>query len=204
MGTLIGCCIFGFFLILIGFLFLKSEKKGLAIFQFIAGGLFAVAGIAAIFIAVNQPKSESYTFSQFKSDYKKAAKVCNIPYTLEDDVRQETIYFLTNTTTLYIKKNKQKEIDGFYVSLSGNKTDEFFDDSNYALAVVCAIEDFDNPNDALEFINSVLNLPMNKYIEGKSKYKYSHGLQDESAIGFNISKTFMTWEESVKKANEKN
>lgn len=45
---------------------------------------------------------------------------------------------------------------------------------------------------------------MNKYIEGKSKYKYSHGLQDESAIGFNISKTFMTWEESVKKANEKN
>ncbi len=204
MGTLIGCCIFGFFLISIGFLFLKSEKKGLAIFQFIAGGLFAVAGIAAIFIAVNQPKSESYTFSQFKSDYKKAAKVCNIPYTLEDDVRQETIYFLTNTTTLYINKNKQKEIDGFYVSLSGNKTDEFFDDSNYALAVVCAIEDFDNPNDALEFINSVLNLPMNKYIEGKSKYKYSHGLQDESAIGFNISKTFMTWEESVKKANEKN
>lgn len=108
----------------------------------------------------------------------------------------------TDTTVLYITENKIHEITGFNVSISGNKTDGFFDDSNYALAVVCAVEDLKTPNEAADFINSVLDLPLDKYITGKSGFKYSHGLQTESTIGFNISKTFMTWDEAVKKANQ--
>lgn len=206
MGALIGCCTFGLVLLLIGFWNLKLKKKGLAIFEFIAGGLFLIAGIFVIAGFVSQPKSENYTFSQFKSDYKKAAKICNIPYTLESNVRNgsgQTIVFLTDTTVLYITEDKHKKIDRINVSVSGSKTSGFFDNSNYALAVVCAIEDFDNPDDALDFLNSVLDLPTDKYITGKSNYKYSHGIQDENSIGFNISRTFMTWEEAVKKANQK-
>lgn len=201
MGALIGCCIFGIFIILMGVFFLKQQKKKMAIFQFLSGGLFFILGLVAILISANQTNSQHYTYSKFKSDYKKAVKVCNVPYTLEKDLRKGAngyIAFLTDTTVLHITENKNKEIDGFNVSISGNKTDGFFDDSNYAIAVVCAIEDFDNPNDALDFINSVLDLPMDKYITGKSKYKYSHGLQDENSIGFNISKNFMTWGEAVK------
>jgi hypothetical protein len=201
MGALIGTCVFGLVLFLTGFLFLKLQKKGVAIFEFIAGGLFLVAGVLAIILSANQAKSEHYKFSQFKSDYKRAAKICEVPYTLENDVRQN-IYFLTNTTILYITENKIHEITGFNVSISGNKTDGFFDDSNYALAVVCAVEDLKTPNEAADFINTVLDLPLDKYITGKSGFKYSHGLQAENTIGFNISKTFMTWDGVVKKANQ--
>ena len=205
MGALIGCCIFGFFLILLGIFFLKLQKKGLAIFELIAGGLFFVAGIFAIALSARQPKSEEYTFSKFKSDYKKAAKICGVPYTLETDVRKgdaSTVVFLTDTTTLYITENKYKKIDGFNVSVSGSKTGGFLDDGNYALAVVCAVEGFGSPDEAAQFINSVLDLPADTYMTGKSKYKYSHGIQDSNGIEFNISKTFMTWEEAVKKANQ--
>lgn len=203
MGTLIGCCIFGLCLVLLGIWFLKLNKRGFAIFQFIAGGLFSIAGIAAIALSAKQPKSEQYTFSQFKSDYKKAVKICGIPYTLEQDVRQGSIFFLTDATVLYITENKYKKIDGFNVSISGSKTDGFFDDSNYALAVVCAVEELKTPNEAADFINAVLDLPLDKYITGKSGFKYSHGLQDENSIGFNISKKFMTFEEAVKQVNQK-
>lgn len=212
MGALIGCCIFGSFLILLGVFFMKSQKKGIAILEFIVGGLFLVAGIVAITLSVpsqKKSKSDNYRYSQFKTDYKKATKICNIPYTLEDDVRKgeyNDIIFLTDTTVLYvnnIRKNKNELIDGFNVSVSGKKTNGFYDDRNYALAVVCAVEGFSNMQEASEFINSALTLPIGKCIEGKSGFKYSHGLQDENGIGFNISKTFITWEEAVKKANEK-
>lgn len=202
MGALIGCCIFGLALLSLGFLFLKQQKKGCAVIEFIAGGLFLVGGIFAITLYANEPKSEHYTFSMFKSDYKKAAKVCKIPYTLEDDVRQgakDTIYFPSDCTTLYITQNKDKEISSFFFILNRNKTSGYFDDTSYALAVVCAIEGFDSPDKALEFLNSVLDLPIGKYIKEKSGYKYFHGLQDENVIGFNISKTFMTSEEAIKK-----
>ena len=46
-------------------------------------------------------------------------------------------------------------------------------------------------------------LTLDKYIAGKSGYKYSHGIQSENVIGFNISKTFQTWDEIVEKANKK-
>ncbi len=212
MGALIGCCIFGFFLILLGIFFMKSQKKSIAILEFIVGGLFLVAGILAIVLSVpsqKQRKCENYLYSQFKTDYKKAAKICNIPYTLEDDVRKgayDDIIFLTNTTVLYvnnIRKNKNELIDGFNIYVSGKKTNGLYDDRNYALAVVCAVEEFSNMQEASEFINSALNLTIDKCIEGKSGFKYSHGLQDEDSIGFNISKTFITWEEAVKNANEK-
>lgn len=159
-----------------------------------------IAGVVAIILSANQLKSEHYTFSKFQSDYKKASKICTVPYTLENDVRQN-IYFLTDTTILYITENKVHEITGFNVSISGDKTDGFFDDSNYALAVVCAVEELKTPNEAADFINTVLDLPLDKYITGKSGFKYSHGLQDENSIGFNISKKFMTFEEAVKQAN---
>ena len=212
MGALICCCIFGFFLILLGVFFMKSQKKGIAILEFIVGGLFLVAGILAIVLSVpsqKQRKCENYLYSQFKSDYKKATKICNIPYTLEDDVRKgeyNDIIFLTDTTVLYvnnIRKNKNELIDGFNVSVSGKKTNGFYDDRNYALAVVCAVEGFSNMQEASEFINSALNLTIDKCIEGKSGFKYSHGLQDDKGISFNISKVFVSWEEAVKKANEK-
>ena len=157
MGALIGCCIFGFFLILLGVFFMKSQKKVVAILEFIVGGLFLVAGIVAITLSVpsqKKSKSDNYRYSQFKSDYKKATKICNIPYTLEDDVRKgeyDDIIFLTDNTVLYvnnIRKNKNELIDGFNVSVSGKKTNGFYDDRNYALAVVCALEGFSNIQEA--------------------------------------------------------
>lgn len=205
MGALIGCCVFGLVLLSLGFLFLRLQKKSGAIIEFVAGGLFLAGGIFAITVYANEPKSEHYTFSMFKSDYKKAAKVCKIPYTLEDDVRQgakDTIYFPSDYTVLYITPNNNKEISSFSFTLFRNKTTRTFDDSNYALAVVCAVEGFDSPDKALEFLNSALDLPIGEYIKGKSGYKYFHGLQDEDSIGFNISKTFMTSEEVIKKINE--
>lgn len=205
MGALIGCCIFGFFLILLGVFFMKSQKKVVAILEFIVGGLFLVAGIFAIVISVpsqKQRKCENYLYSQFKTDYKKAAKICNIPYTLEKDER-DGIVFLTDTTILYVSKNKKNKIDGLNVSVSGKKTNGLYDDRNYALAVVCAVEGFSTSNEASKFIDSVLDLPLDKYIEGKSGFKYSHGLQSENVIGFNINKFFLTWEEIVDKINTK-
>lgn len=212
MGALIGCCIFGFFLILLGVFFMKSQKKVVAILEFIVGGLFLVAGILVIVLSVpsqKQRKCENYLYSQFKTDYKKAAKICNIPYTLEDDVRKgayDDIIFLTNTTVLYvnnIRKNKNELIDGFNVYVSGKKTNGLYDDRSYALALVCAVEGFSDMQKSSEFINAVLALPIGKYIEGESGFKYSHGLQDEDSIGFNISKIFTSWEEIVDKINTK-
>ncbi|WP_147613929.1 hypothetical protein [Treponema pectinovorum] len=214
MGSLIACCVFGIFIILLGLFFMKSQKKDVAIITFIGGGLFLVAGIVAITLSIpsqKKSKSDNYRYSQFKSDYKRATKICNIPYTLENDVRKgeyNDIIFLTDTTVLYvnnIRKNKNELIDSFNVSVSGKKTNGFYDDSNYALAVVCAVEGFSSIQEASEFINAALNLPIGKYIEGKSGFKYSHGLQDDNGIGFNISKVFMTWDEVIEKINnEKN
>ena len=209
MGALIGSCIFGLVLIIVGIVFLKLQRKREAIIEFIAGGFFLILGLFAIILSIpktHQLKYEHYLYSQFKIDYKQAAKICKIPYTLEKDTRKgavENLFFLTNTTTLYINENKNKEIESFNISISGNKTEGVFDDSIYAIAIICAIEGFKEPNEAIGFINNVLNLPLDKYIAGKSGYKYSHGIQSENVIGFNISKTFQIWDEIVEKANKK-
>lgn len=65
MGALIGCCIFGIFIILIGVFFLKQQKKKMAIFQFLSGGLFLISGLVAILISANQTNSQHYTYSKF-------------------------------------------------------------------------------------------------------------------------------------------
>lgn len=125
---------FWIFLNSVGRILYEISKKGIAILKFIVGGLFLVAGIVAITLSVpsqKKSKSDNYRYSQFKTDYKKAAKICNIPYTLEDDVRKgeyDDIIFLTDNTVLYvnnIRKNKNELIDGFNVSVSGKKNKRF-------------------------------------------------------------------------------
>ena len=75
-------------------------------------------------------------------------------------------------------------IEELWTTISGNKTNGYFDDDIYAISVVCAVENMKTPKEALAFLQSVLNLPIGEYIQAKSGYYYFHFLQDERGMGY--------------------
>ena len=193
MGTAICCTLLGLIIVVFGILCIKWKSRIGAIIGLLFGAFVLLGGILMLSEELPKtwkPKTEWYTLSDFKKDYEKAAKLCKIPNTMNSshikklDALYNRVVNMTKTSQLYIKIGKNDAIEELWATIGGNKTNGYFDDDIYAISVVCAVENLKSTKEALDFLQSVLNLPIGEYIQAKSGYYYFHFLQDERGLGY--------------------